>query len=121
MKLKNTLGVAACIAAIAGTSKAEPTIEFMVQQAAGLLHHSCNSLVEETGGDEDTIVEVVKKMVAVSLINRQVDLEKYAGTDEEKDALRASFVEELKAGCAADRDALLAGIVDASVKKVLGL
>ena len=60
-------------------------------------------------------------MVAVSLINRQIDLEQYASTDEEKEELRTRFVEELRDGCAADRKALVAGIVDAAVKKVLGL
>lgn len=109
------------LALMAPAAQAEPTVELMVQEAAGLLHHSCDSLVEVTGADEDAIVEVVKKMVAVSLINRQVDLAQHAKTDEERATLRAAFVAELKEGCAADRQALLAGIVDTAVKEVLGL
>ncbi|WP_223428594.1 hypothetical protein [Tateyamaria pelophila] len=100
---------------------AEPTTELMVQEAAGLLHHSCDSLVEVTGADEDAIVSVVKKMVAVSLINRQVDLAEYATTDERREELRAEFIEQVRGGCAADRKALLAGIIDTAVKNVLGL
>ena len=100
---------------------AEPTVELMVQEAAGLLHHSCDSLVEVTGSDEEAIFDVVRKMVAVSLINRQIDLADHAKTDDERAALREAFVEELRAGCEADRKSLVAGIVDSAVKKVLGL
>ena len=122
MKLRTML--CACSAAFVMTtaaSQAEPTTELMVQEAAGLLHHSCDSLVEVTGSDEEAIVEVVKKMVAVSLINRQIDIADHATTDEKREELRAAFIEELRAGCAADRKALLAGLVDTAVKDVLGL
>ena len=110
-----------CLVVAATAPQAEPTPELMIQEAAGLLHHSCDSLVEVTGADEEAIIDVVKKMVAVSLINRQIDLAQYATTDEQKEELRNKFVEELRDGCAADRSALLAGIVDGAVKKVLGL
>lgn len=112
---------AAVMTMVASTARAEPTVEFMVQEAAGLLHHSCDSLVKATESDEDAIVEVIEKMVAVSLINRQIDLGQYASTDEERTKLHAAFVEKLREGCAADRQALLAGIVDNAVKDVLGL
>lgn len=105
----------------ASTVHAEPTTDFMIQEASGLLHHSCDSLVEATGADEDAIISVVRKMVAVSLINRQIDISEYATSDEQSEELRAQFVEEVRDGCAADRQALLAGIVDTAVKSVLGL
>lgn len=122
MKLPKCLRVTAAIALLcAGPLRAEPTVELMVQEAAGLLHHSCDSLVEVTGGDEDAIVDVVKKMVAVSLINRQIDISDHAESDEKRAELREAFIAELRAGCAADRKALLAGLVDSAVKTVLGL
>lgn len=102
-------------------SQAEPTPEFMVQEAAGLLHHSCDSLVEVTGGHEDTIVSAVRKMIAVSLINRQIDLSGYATSDEQREELRLAFIEEVRDGCAADRKTVLIGIVDQAVKTVLDL
>lgn len=122
MRIKERLcvGVLSVVIAVSAV-QAEPTPEFMVQEAAGLLHHSCDSLVEVTGADEDAIVSVVRKMVAVSLINRQIDLADHAASDEERAALRQAFVEEVRDGCAADRKGLLAGIVDAAVKSVLGL
>jgi hypothetical protein len=122
MKNVNVLcGGALALGLAATASHAEPTVELMVQEAAGLLHHSCDSLVEVTGADEEAIVSVVRKMVAVSFINRQIDFSEYAKTDAEKDALRAAFVEELRAGCDADRNALVVGLVDNAVKKLLGL
>ena len=122
MKMKQILCVvAAALTMTSAPAQAEPTVELMIQEAAGLLHHSCDSLVAVTGADEEAIISVVEKMVAVSLINREVDLSEHATTEEEKEVLRAAFVEELRAGCAADRNALLAGIVDVAVKDVLGL
>lgn len=122
MRKTNVLCTGIAAAAFCATvSSAEPTAELYVQEAAGLLHHSCDSLVEVTGGSEEAIEGVVRKMVAVSLVNRQIDLSQHASTDDEKATLKAAFVEELRAGCNADRNALLAGIVDSAVKKVLGL
>lgn len=119
---KNLLSIgSAALLLSSNLLQAEPTSEFMLEEAAGLLHHSCDSLVEVTGADEDAIVSVVKKMVAVSLINRQIDLADHAATDERRAELRAEFVEQMRDGCAADRKALLAGIVDSAVKNVLGL
>ena len=85
------------------------------------MHHSCDSLVEVTGGNEEAINSAVRKMVAVSLVNRQIDLSEYATTDERSEELRAEFVEQVKIGCAADRKSLVAGIIDTAVKNVLGL
>ena len=122
MKIMNIMcAAAASVTMTAAVANAEPTLEFMMQEAAGLLHHSCDSLAEVTGGDEDSIISVVEKMVAVSLINREIDIADHATTDEEREMLRAAFIVELEEGCEADRKALLAGIVDSAVKDVLGL
>jgi hypothetical protein len=122
MKMKHILCVGvASVTITASAAHAEPTLELMIQEAAGLLHHSCDSLAEVTGGDEEAIISVVEKMVAVSLINREIDIADHATTDEEKEKLRAAFIVELEEGCEADRKALLAGIVDSAVKDVLGL
>lgn len=122
MRIRSIIAVGATIALITSTGlQADPTPEFMVQEASGLLHHSCDSIVEVTGADEDAIVSVVRKMVAVSLINRQIDLSEYATSEDRSEELRTQFIEQVRDGCAADRKALLAGIVDAAVKNVLGL
>jgi len=122
VKIRHLLSVCATTVLTTSTAlQAEPTAEFLVQEAAGLLHHSCDSLVEVTGADEDAIIGAVRKMVAVSLVNRQIDLAEYATSDERSEELRAEFVEQVRAGCAADRKALVAGIVDTAVKNALGL
>lgn len=122
MKTKNIMcAAAASVMMTAAVANAEPTLELMIQEAAGLLHHSCESLAEVTGNDEEAIISVVEKMVAVSLINREIDILDHATTEEEKEMLRTAFIVELKEGCEADRKALLAGIVDSAVKDVLGL
>ena len=122
MKIRQLLSAGAATVLMTSTTlQAEPTAEFLVQEAAGLLHHSCDSLVEVTGGNEEAINSAVRKMVAVSLVNRQIDLSEYATTDERGEELRAEFVEQVRIGCAADRKSLVAGIIDTAVKNVLGL
>ncbi|MGI9483394.1 MAG: hypothetical protein ACR2OR_13665 [Hyphomicrobiales bacterium] len=83
------------------------------------MHYSCASLVDEAGKDEERILNVVRLMVGVSLHNRQIDITSYKLDDAEKKEIKARFIEMLKEGCAEDKHALLAGIVDESVKKIL--
>lgn len=112
---------AAALMMNAASASADEVSNQMIKEALPVLAHSCDTVVEETAGDEEAIVEVVRKMVAVSLINRNIDITKYATSEEEFVVLRQQFIEVLEAGCAADRDALLAGIVDNAVKTVLKL
>ena len=118
-----TLSLAATIALAANSHivSADEVADQMVQDALPLMYHTCSSVVDETDGDEAMIVDVVGKMVALVFINRNIDIAQYAKTDEEKATVRADFIEALRAGCENDRDALLAGVVDGSVKSTLGL
>lgn len=122
MRIKQILCAGtASVMLTATAANADPTVELMIQEAAGLMHHSCDSLAEVTEGDEEAILSVVEKMVAVSLINRGIDLSEDTSTEEEKEARRAAFIKELEEGCEADRSALLAGIVDAAVKHAIDM
>jgi len=85
------------------------------------MHYTCASIAEEADGDEEFVVVVVGKMTALSLYNRQINIEDHASTDEEKAQLREVFIAALSDGCAADKDALLGGVVDNAVKTTLGL
>ncbi|AXI56112.1 hypothetical protein SuNHUV7_19750 (plasmid) [Pseudoseohaeicola sp. NH-UV-7] len=111
--------LAIVISAVSATADEE--LDQMLKEALPVMHHSCETVVEETGGDEEAIVDVVRKMAIVSFANRGIDISEYAGTEEEFAALRAEFIEALRAGCEADRNGLLAGIVDNAIKTVLNL
>ena len=100
---------------------ADEAAEQMVQDALPVMHYTCASIAEEADGDEAFVVEVVGKMTALSLYNRQINIEDHATTDEEKAQLREAFIAALSEGCAADKDALLGGVVDNAVKTTLGL
>ncbi len=100
---------------------ADETAEQMVQDALPVMHYTCASIAEEADGDEAFVVEVVGKMTALSLYNRQINIEDHATSDEEKAQLREAFIAALSEGCAADKDALLGGVVDNAVKTTLGL
>lgn len=105
----------------AGVASADEEADRLVQEALPLMFHTCDSVVEASDGDGAFIVEVVSKMTALIFVNREIDYSEYAATDEEKATIRESFIEALRTGCEADRDALLGGVVDAAVKSSLGL
>ncbi len=104
-----------------GWSIADEAADQMVQDALPVMHYTCASIAEEADGDEAFVVAVVEKMTALSLYNRQINIEDHATTDEEKTQLRETFIAALSEGCAADKDALLGGVVDNAVKSTLGL
>lgn len=122
MAIIRLLGVGAAALVISAVSAtADEELDQMLKDALPVMLHSCDTVVEETGGNEEAIVEVVRKMVIVSFANRYIDMSDYAETEEEFEVLRAEFIEVLRAGCEADRNGLLAGIVDNAVKTVLDL
>ncbi|WP_254443905.1 hypothetical protein [Ruegeria sp. HKCCA4008] len=111
----------ALVFAAPGLALADEEAEQMMQDALPLMYHTCTSVIEEADGNEEYILDVVGKMTALSLYNRQVDIEAHATSDEEKAALRETFVAALKEGCTGDENALLGGVVDNAVKSTLGL
>ncbi|QFT75023.1 MULTISPECIES: hypothetical protein [Ruegeria] len=111
----------ALMLAAPGLALADEEAEQMMQDALPLMYHTCTSVIEEADGNEEYILDVVGKMTALSLYNRQVDIEAHATSDEEKAALRETFVAALKEGCTGDENALLGGVVDNAVKSTLGL
>ncbi|WP_298854267.1 hypothetical protein [uncultured Ruegeria sp.] len=104
-----------------GLAFADEEAEQMMQDALPLMYHTCTSVIEEADGNNEYILDVVGKMTALSLYNRQVDIEAHTSSDEEKAALRETFLAALKEGCTGDENALLAGVVDNAVKSTLGL
>lgn len=105
----------------AGSAASDEAANKMVKDALPLMHHTCTTAVDIADGDEAYIEDIVRKMTALVLINRNIDLTEYAETDEQRTKIREDFIEALRAGCENDKDALLGGVVDASVKSTLGL
>ncbi|WP_377190414.1 hypothetical protein [Ruegeria meonggei] len=100
---------------------ADEAAEQMVQDALPVMYHTCASVIEEADGDETYVLAVVEKMTALSIYNRQIDIGDHATSDEDKAALRETFLTALSEGCSDDKDALLGGVVDNAVKTTLGL
>ncbi len=118
---KSLLMIAIPLTLHTGSVAADEAADKMVQDALPLMHHTCRTVVDQADGDEAFIVDVVKKMAALVLVNRRIDLTQYAETDEQKTKIREDFIEALRAGCENDKDALLGGVIDASVKSSLDL
>ncbi|WP_170325983.1 hypothetical protein [Ruegeria arenilitoris] len=111
----------AALFAAPGIALADEEAEQMMKEALPVMYHTCASVIEEANGNDEYVLEVVGKMTALSLYNRQVNIEDHASTDEDKAALRETFLAALTEGCAGDENALLGGVVDNAVKTTLGL
>ena len=105
--------------ALAGSAAADKAAELWVEQAEDVMHHSCTSVTEESGDDPVQLDMIVQLMTAVSLYNRELDISEFAQTDEEKTELRNKFAASIEEQCSDDGEALLAGVVDRAVVKVL--
>ena len=97
----------------------DKTAEEYLAEAATVLHHSCRSVEEKFGEDDAAVVDVVEKMIAVSLYNREIDFTQIELTPEEGEELWREFADKLGDRCADDANALLAGIVDGIVTKLV--
>lgn len=113
--------ICAAFLALPTVALADEAAEQMVQEALPVMHYTCASIAEEADGDEVFVVTVIQKMTALSLYNRQINIDDHAVSDEEKAELREAFIAALAEGCAADKHALLGGVVDNAVKTTLGL
>ncbi len=120
MTLLKTVLASSCVA-LPGATFADEAAEQMVQDALPVMYHTCATVVEEADGDEAFIYAVVEKLTIVSIYNREIDINDHATSDEDKANLHKVFVAALRNGCADDKNALLAGVVDNAVKSTLGL
>jgi hypothetical protein len=99
--------------------RADEAAEKYVDDALPLMYHSCASVVAEAAGDNAYIEKVIRALAAVSLYNRNVEISAFEISDEAKNALHDKFVAALKKGCEADKNALLAGVIDNAVAVAL--
>lgn len=120
-ELRTLLGLVAAVTISSNPLYADEAADKMVDEALPHMYHTCASVVEEAGGDEDMVVTVVGKITALSLYNRDIDIAQFATTDAQKNELSEAFLAEIAKGCGADQNALLGGVVDDAVKNTLGL
>jgi hypothetical protein len=101
--------------------RADAEAEKYVDDALPLMYHTCQSVVDESNGDNAYVDKVVRALVAVSLYNREIDIAKFAKSDADKEKLKDKFISELAEGCEDDKNALLAGVIDEAVAETLSL
>ncbi|MEL6234866.1 MAG: hypothetical protein AAFR46_10700 [Pseudomonadota bacterium] len=93
----------------------EKTIAQHYAEAGPVLHHSCQSLVLAHQGNEEGLLEDIARLVAVSVINRGIDMTNPNRSAEEEAEIRAEFFDELGDRCRLDENALIAGVIDGIV------
>lgn len=119
-KFRSALVVLPLVPMLLSTAvRADAEAEKYVDEAMPLMYHTCQSVVDESNGDNAYVDKVLRALVAVSLYNREIDIEKFAKSDADKAKLRDKFISELVEGCKEDKSALLAGVVDEAVAELL--
>lgn len=98
---------------------ADAEAEKYVDEALPLTYHTCQSVVDESNGDSAYVDTVVRALVALSLYNREVDIEQLAKSDDDKKGLSDKFIAKMAEGCKEDPNALLAGVIDDAVAEAL--
>jgi hypothetical protein len=108
--------VALSALSVANTAHADEEMDAIIEQAMPHMHYSCASIIADYPDDEEAVAEIVRLMVAVSLFNRGIDVEKEIPDEANRTTLKDEFMAALEDACKADPDALLAGAVDVAVK-----
>jgi hypothetical protein len=112
----HTLGAATLAAFLCGPVVAQDqSAAEILSEAQGVLHLTCNTMVETYGDDEDAMLDAIGLMIAVSLNNRGIDFVALELTPQENQEIQAEFADQIGDACADDADALMAGIVDHTV------
>ena len=109
----------ACVLSLAGTAYADEEMDQILEMAMPYMHHSCGSVIETYGDDEEGIAQIVRLMAMVSLYNREIDILQAVPDEQDREGLRDEFVEELEDACDDDPGMLLAGAVDLAVKETM--
>ena len=86
-----------------------------LKAAEPYMNLSCQALVDTYGDDEKHVEEIIELMIAVSVINRQIDITKLLETDQDKDDFGKYLEQALTVQCEEDVQGLLAGNVDRAV------
>lgn len=108
-----------CLAVTSGQASADAEMDRILNEAMPHMHHSCESILANYPGDDDAVAEIVGLMVAVSLFNREVNVEEAIPDEAKRASLKVEFIDRLEEECEVDPDALLAGAVDVAVKDAL--
>lgn len=92
------------------------TVEWYLDQARPLLHHSCQSGWDAVEQDQDQFIELVGTISAVSFYNHDFNIERLTTLPEDKQTvLQREFYEEIGELCRQNGESLLAGVVDTAL------
>ncbi|MBJ6373511.1 YmgD family protein [Sedimentitalea sp. CAU 1593] len=108
-----------CLATLGGTAVADEIMDDIILTAQPYMHHSCGSVLDTFGDDEEQVAEIVRLMAMVSLFNRQIDVLAEVPDEQDRAVIKDEFVEELEDACDDDPGMLLAGAVDLAVKATM--
>lgn len=91
-----------------------------IKEAQPYLHLTCEGLVEAYGKDEKKTESIVELMVAVSLINRSIDITKLIESKEDEAEFGKYLEKALTSQCEADVESLMIANVDNAIVYAFG-
>ena len=86
--------------------------EDYLKKAEPFMNLSCQALVDTYGDNAEEMGDIVELMVAVSVINRQIDITKFLANDDDKAEFGQFLQVAVTTLCEEDVHSLLAGNVD---------
>jgi len=98
-----------------GAFAEEKKAEEYINEASQYLYLSCEGLVAAFGEEGEKVEEVVKLMVAVSFINRQIDAAEFLPEESDRQAFGEFLEKALTAQCEDDIQSLMVTNVDRAV------
>lgn len=104
----------------ADTKPKNEQLEDYISQAQPYLHLSCEGLVNALNEDEEQIEKAIGLMLAVSLINRNIDITKLIKTKDAEGEFRELMEKGLKKQCENDVQSLMISNVDRVVVYAFG-
>ncbi len=117
--LKCSATTVAFVIACGGNAFSEEEMDRILTAAMPHMHHSCESILANYPDNEEKVAEIVGLMVAVSLFNREFDVEAEIPEEKQRATLRVEFVDRLEQVCESDPNTLLAAAVDIATKDAL--
>ena len=89
------------------------TAEEYIELARPYLHMSCEAAWAMANEDPDAYIEIVDKVSAISFLNHELDIEEvYQRPNEDVEALRVTYYNEVGRRCKENPKKLLTGVVE---------
>lgn len=109
-------GLIVAVPIVVGAAESEKdylTAEEYIEAAQPYLHLSCEGAWNQANQEADAYIDIINTVSAISFLNHELDIEEvYKQPEDEVEALRVGFYNEIGRLCGDNPHRLLAGVVE---------